>query len=68
MTFRKYITCRHCGRSVPVDLPLEGYLAWRHGLMHIQDAMPQVPAGDRELLKSGICEPCFDKLFKEDDE
>jgi hypothetical protein len=55
--------CKVCREHKIVKVPIEGYLAWRHGLKHIQDAMPLVPAGERELLKSGICEPCFDRLF-----
>lgn len=66
MDFTKELTCSCCHKRVTVTIPLEGYLLWRNGLRHIQDAMPQVPAGIRELLKSGICEECFDHMFKED--
>lgn len=68
MDFIKEITCRCCGARHTVKLPLEGYLRWRNGLQHIQDAMPQVSDGDRELLKSGICEACFDYMFKEEND
>ena len=35
---------------------------WEGGEL-IQDAMPYLSAGERELLISGICETCFDKIF-----
>jgi hypothetical protein len=55
--------CRICGRTYRILVPSRGYVLWAKGLKHIQDAMPQVSADDRELLKSGICGRCFDKLF-----
>ena len=38
---------------------------WEGGEL-IQDAMPYLSAGERELLISGICETCFDKMYGED--
>ena len=35
---------------------------WKDGEL-IQDAMPYLSAGERELLISGTCVACFDKLF-----
>lgn len=37
---------------------------------HIQDVFPNLSAGERELLISGVCGTCFDKLFSgfEDEE
>ena len=34
----------------------------------IQDAMPYLSADDRELLISGTCGACFDKMFPPDPE
>lgn len=67
MEITKTLVCRCCGKRQTVKLPFEGYLQWRNGVRYIQDAMPQVPEGIRELLKSGICEECFDYMFKEED-
>ena len=38
---------------------------WEDGEL-IQDAMPYLSAGERELLISGVCGKCFDKMFEED--
>lgn len=59
------VTCKMCHDILSIKVPIEGYLAWQSGTKHIQDAMPQVPEGDRELLMSGICESCFDRMFGE---
>ena len=61
------MTCKRCKRRRVMKVPLEGYLAWKSGLKLLQDAMPYVSDGDREMLRSGICETCFDDLFKEEE-
>ena len=38
------------------------YEAWENGKL-IQDVMPYLSADEREVLISGICGPCFDKMF-----
>jgi len=35
---------------------------------HIQNCMPYLSAGERELLISGICEPCFDSTFDDEED
>jgi len=38
---------------------------WKAGKMHIQEALPEFSADDRELLLSSICGTCYDKIFKD---
>ncbi len=40
----------------------EDYKAWENGKV-IQDAMPYLTPGEREVLISGTCGSCFDKMF-----
>jgi hypothetical protein len=54
--------CRLCGRTYELKVNPGDFMDWRKG-KHIQDAMPYLSAGDRELLISGTCESCFDELF-----
>lgn len=61
------ITCDVCKIEKPVHCTDEHYQRWRDGEL-IQRAMPDVPAGERELLVSGVCGECFDKLFGEEEE
>ena len=52
-------------KTLPVTLPQ--LMQWANGAF-IQDAMPQLSAGDREILISGIDEATFDALFADSDE
>jgi hypothetical protein len=40
------------------------YEWWRRG-MPVQNAFPEMSAGNREFLISRTCETCFDKMFEE---
>jgi len=51
-----------CGASFPLDVTDEQIANWRNGAL-IQRAMPNLTADERELLISGYCGTCFDKLF-----
>lgn len=59
--------CRVCGRDYAVSCTDAQYLDWKENHRLIQNAMPDVPKAERELLISGTCGACFEKLFKEDD-
>jgi hypothetical protein len=59
--------CLSCKKSVMVHIPKPHLYKYRQGA-HIQDAMPTLTPGDREFLISGVCEPCFDEMWVEDDE
>lgn len=55
-------TCPFCEEDHIVTVPLDGYSKWLCG-EKIQNAMPEVPAEDREMLISGICPSCWEKAF-----
>ena len=40
----------------------------RSELMFMQDIFPELSLGDRELLISGTCGTCWDKLFPSEEE
>lgn len=56
------IQCSMCHVFVTIEVPLDGFMAWKKGTP-IQKAMPTVSKEDRELLISQTCGSCFDKLF-----
>lgn len=63
-------TCPLCNKEWNVPVPASEYAAWKSGKL-IQDAMPSVPAEQREMLITGICPECWDKYIKlldEDDD
>ena len=59
-------TCPFCGCSNQIQVNAIDYLNWDwgHG-MKTQDAFPYLSANEREMLISGICPDCWDKLFAE---
>lgn len=61
------IECRKCGEPKEVSCTEEQYQNFVNGML-IQNAMPNVPAGERELLISGYCDDCFKKLFREEED
>lgn len=54
--------CPFCGRGNEVEVNEIDYLDWDDGV-HVQDAFPYLSAGEREMLVSGICPDCWDKMF-----
>lgn len=67
------ITCKHCGIVYVVDADPYDVKDWNDGKF-IQDALPYLTAGERELFISGTCDDCWKDLFgwdsleEEDDE
>ena len=65
-TILKEVTCKVCGAKHVIIIPAAGYLKWAKGQAKIQDALPGLTDDERELLMSGICGKCFDKMFSEE--
>jgi len=62
------IKCVSCGTMYKIKFTEEQYqrlVHWKAGKMHIQEALPEFSADDRELLLSSICGTCYDKIFKD---
>jgi len=61
--------CRQCGTVVQITVLGPDYEKWEEGEL-IQNAMPYLSPGEREILISGTCGPCFEQMFGEgeDDE
>lgn len=56
--------CHMCGKTHKILLDKDAFQAW-YGGVHAQVAFPDMTPGQREILISGTCEPCWDRLFKE---
>ncbi len=50
-----------------LDATDEEFAAWDSGVL-IQDAMPRLSVNDREMLISGCCPKCWDKMWPSEDE
>lgn len=52
--------CPFCGKvRVVKNIPRARYWHWKLGGANIQDALPELSAGDREALITGICNKCY---------
>jgi hypothetical protein len=60
------IICSDCGEQHEVEVNESDFNDWQGGKL-IQVAMPYLSADDRELLISGTCGTCFDKMFGDDE-
>lgn len=59
--------CLLGGREFSITVKLSDANRWING-ESIQDCFPELTAGEREILLSGIDENKFDELFPEDEE
>lgn len=57
------VTCVNCHTPHTIAVPTAGYKRWATGQAKIQEALPTLSNDERELLMSGICPRCWDKLF-----
>ena len=62
-----FTTCPFCGRENEVEVNHMDYLDWQNGEL-AQDAFPYISANEREMLISGCCPRCWDKMFWRDEE
>lgn len=58
--------CLECGEPVTMEVNESDLDRWLSGNALVQDAFPYLSADDREILISGICGKCFDKMFPDD--
>lgn len=57
------VTCTDCKETKTFQVSKSGYDRWVKGEL-IQNALPEVPFDEREILISQTCSQCFDKLFE----
>lgn len=60
-------SCPFCGNITNVSVDPKDFSNWKNGT-NAQDAFPYLSATERECLISGICGPCWDATFAQDDE
>ena len=65
-----YKRCPMCGKEFGIEMSDEQYEKYTKGTEFIQDIFPEFTPAQREVLITGICEDCWDKLFplEEDEE
>lgn len=63
MTITLLQTCNDCEKVHSIHVTQEQLNRYEAGDEHVQDIFPELSADDRELLITGTCGACFDKLF-----
>ena len=56
------VTCVICHETHVLGVNENDFLDWQNG-KHVQNAFPYLSADEREMLISGICPTCWDKMF-----
>lgn len=59
--------CPLCGKQGEIVVPREDYERYKKGF-YVQDAFPQLSAGDREQILTGYHSQCWDACFKEEED
>jgi hypothetical protein len=59
------VRCEMCGQYYRIFYNHEDMISWLSGSQPIEDAMPYLTAGERELFISYTCHSCFDSLFSQ---
>lgn len=63
------VRCDYCGVLYTLYIDPQDYVDWCNDNGFIQDLMPYLADGERELLISKTCGSCFDEMFTgEEDE
>ena len=60
ITFDRECPC--CGDVNSITVDKVAFDSWRNGEL-IQNAFPNMSSSEREVLKTGICSPCWDGMF-----
>ena len=60
--------CPRCNKRQEVTAEQQDFIDWQSGKKLIQQAFPYLSAGQREMLITGICDACWDKMFGEEGE
>lgn len=60
-------TCPYCHSTNEVIVNHYNLLNWKYGDLRIDEAFPYLSANERELLLSGLCSNCWNKLFSEEE-
>ena len=59
--------CPFCGERNVIELtPAEeaNYVLWQQRKLLMQEAFPKRSVDEREMIKTGICERCWNNMFE----
>lgn len=64
MSATKTITvkCPFCRKETTLQVDAEAYKSWKNGRL-IDKAFPDLSASDREIIKTGVDDQCWNDIF-----
>ena len=62
------LTCSHCGQLFIINVNKKDFNEYMNHEKYIQDALPYLTSGDRELILSKTCNECYNKMFGLEDD
>ena len=62
------LTCAHCGQLFIINVNKKDFNKYINHEKYIQDALPYLTAGERELILSKTCNDCYNKMFELEDD
>ena len=65
--FCMLVPCVFCGEMHEIWVSADDYWDWEPD-MHVQDVFPYLSPEEREMLISGICPDCWEKMFPPEEE
>lgn len=57
------IKCNLCGKSQVFEMTKDQFIAWTNRRDVIQHIFPELNNADREMLISGTCPVCWERMF-----
>lgn len=57
------VKCKHCKEDSLISVTEKQFKELKKGEKHIQQILPNHSADAREILISGICGTCYDRMF-----
>ena len=61
------LICNNCGHLFIINVNKEDFNKNMRHEEYIQDALPYLTAGERELILSKTCDDCYNKMFELED-
>lgn len=61
--FKVIKECIECGKVIEISMTFEQYVAWKYKKDLVQNIFPELNKELREVLISGICPECWEKMF-----
>lgn len=55
--------CVECGKVIEIEMSFQQYKKWKHQEDLVQNIFPEIKPEIREMLISGICPTCWEKMF-----